>query len=91
MKKPVTVMNQPIGEAYLTLSLCEYDRKTVVCDVTKYGFFVDREWSEYWNVFLYIDRFGDEGTPTEITIGVTLLKAGESDSTLITSTFVPEL
>ncbi len=91
MKKPITVMNQPIGEAYLTLSLCEYDRKTVVCDVTKYGFFVDREWSEYWNVFLYIDRFGDEGTPTEITIGMTLLKAGESDSTLITSTFVPEL
>lgn len=91
MNKPVTVMNQPIGEAYLKLSLCEYNGKTVVCDVTGYGFFVSREWREHWNVFLYIDRFDDEGTPAEITIGVTLQKEGESDSTLITSTFVPEI
>lgn len=87
-RKPVTVLNVQKGEAYVTLFLCEYEDKLYICAVPEYGFTEAKGWKRISDIFVEVVNSGETQKPPEVTIGANFLNGDETDSTLITSTFV---
>lgn len=87
--KPVTVMNEQKGEAYVTLFLCEYEEKLYICDVLQGGFTEGEGWKRISDICVFVLNSEDMQKPPAVTISANFLNGNETESTFITSTFVP--
>lgn len=87
-RKPVTVLNEQKGEAYVTLFLCEYEDKLYICAVPEYGFTEADGWKRISDIFVDVVNSGETQKLPEVTVGANFLNGDETGSTLITSTFV---
>lgn len=88
-RKPVTVLNEQKGEAFVTLTLCEYEGNIYICDVLQCGFTETEGWERVSNIWVQVVNSADAQKPPEVTISASFLNGNETKSTLITSTFVP--
>ena len=88
-RKPVTVLNEQKGEAFVTLTLCEYEGNIYICDVLQHGFTETEGWKRVSDICVQVVNSADAQKPPEVTISANFLNGDETKSTLITSTFVP--
>lgn len=90
LRKPFAVMNEQKGEAYVTLSLCEYDGRVIICNVPEYGFSETADYERVTDIFVDVVNGGAEQDYPEVTIGANFQKGAQGEAVRITSTFVPE-